>query len=368
MAKETVQPKTRTARQTNSRSAEHTTSTRDKPTTISDIARLAGVSKKTVSRVINQERYVNEEKRNLVTAIIKKTGFQPNPHARALGLRKSFLIAMIYDNPNAEFILNVQYGALEAMRGMGFELVVHPTDRRSPDFITGIRKFVERQQPHGVILLPPISENAEIIKTLNKIKCPHVSIAAVRIEGATHCVVSSDREACVNAALHLVALGHKHIAFITGPDGHLSANERFKGFVSGLQSRGMRISPQLIAKGGYTFESGIQVAERLLSLSPRPTAIFAANDEMAAGVYKAAWQLGISIPQQLSVMGYDDSPIASRLLPPLTTVRGSHQLMGRLAATQLINSDTSSGIDGTAFLDPTLIVRNSTQSPATEEQ
>jgi len=134
--------------------------------TINDIARLAGVSKKTVSRVINQSPFVKGETRARIDAVIQQIGYTPDPQARGLAFRRSFLIGMVYDNPNAQYIVNSQEGVLDALRGSGFELVVHPCDRLSEDFIQGVRRFVERQKLHGVILLPPISEDQALARTL----------------------------------------------------------------------------------------------------------------------------------------------------------------------------------------------------------
>ncbi len=339
--------------------------TRGKTATINDIARLAGVSKKTISRVINGSPFVHEETRARVNDIIKQTGYSPNQQARALAFRKSFLIGLIYDNPNAEFVVNMQYGALDALRGSGFELVVHPCNRRSPDFVSSVQQFIERQKLHGVILVPPLSENVALLKMLHDVECPHVSIACVRIEEATHRVVSSDRDACGEAGVHLAALGHRRIAVITGPEGHRSTQERLGGFSDALRKRGIQLAPEMIVSGGYTFESGVQAAEMLLSVRNRPTAIFACNDEMAAGVYQTAHRLNISIPEQLSVVGFDDSQIASRIWPTLTTIRLPVLLMARLAATQLMQyQDSSSEKQDAAFVVPHLVVRNSTQAPS----
>jgi len=336
-----------------------------KATTINDVARLSGVSKKTVSRVINEAPFVKLETRHRVEEVIRKMSYKPNPQARGLAFRKSFLIGLIYDNPNAEYVMNCLEGALEALRDSGFELIVHPCNRRSPEFLAGVKNFVERQKLHGVIMLPPISENLAVLKILADRQCPHVSIASVKMETATYRVVSNDRDACAEAVEHLVDLGHARIAIITGPDSHSSANERLGGFVEGLTRRGIAVPPEYIVKGGYTFESGIEAAESLLSLPSRPTAIFASNDEMAAGVYEAAHRAGIDIPEQLSVVGFDDSPIASRIWPPLTTIRLPIRSTAQLAVTKLVSSPTDFESQDTAFVVAHLVVRKSTQALVT---
>ena len=127
--------------------------------TINDIARLAGVSKKTVSRVINDSPLVRPETREKVAALMQQLGYSPDPQARGLAFRRSFLIGMVYDNPTAQYIVNMQYGALDALRDSGYELVVHPCDSRSDDYIDGVRRFVQQQKLHGVILMPRVSED-----------------------------------------------------------------------------------------------------------------------------------------------------------------------------------------------------------------
>ena len=133
--------------------------TLEKKHTINDIARLANVSKKTVSRVINESPFVREETRTPIDEIIRSTGFTPDPQARGLAFRRSFLIGLVYDNPNAQYVINMQEGALDALRRVGYELVVHPCDRNSPEFLSDIRQLVSRQKLDGMLLLPPVSEN-----------------------------------------------------------------------------------------------------------------------------------------------------------------------------------------------------------------
>ena len=333
--------------------------------TINDIARLANVSKKTVSRVINQSPFVRDETRAKIDAVIQRIGYAPDPQARGLAFRRSFLIGLVYDNPNAAYIVHSQDGALDALRGSGFELVVHPCDRFSEDFVPGVRRFVERQKLHGVILLPPVSEDQALARALEEVDCQCVRLASVRIDNTSKMIVSNDREATAEAANYLEALGHRRIGFIAGPQPNRSAHERQSGFIGALEKRGVSVPPEMIVEGAYTFESGVACAEALLAQRPRPTAIFASNDEMAAGVYKAAYRMHIAIPDELSVIGFDDTPMASRLTPALTTMRLPIREMGRLAAAMLIAPKGSEQSEGSTAVRvaPHLVVRESTQPP-----
>src|SRR5262245_32564196 len=238
---------------------------RGRRATINDIARLAAVSKKTVSRVINQSPFVKEETRAKIDAVIRQIGYHPDPQARGLAFRRSFLIGLIYDNPNAQYIVNIQDGALDALRGSGFELVVHPCDRRSDDFIPGVRRFIERQKLHGVVLLPPVSEDQALSKAIQEIDCAYVRVASVKLDSSQHMVVSNDREATGEVAKYLESLGHQKVGVITGPTQYRSAHERLGGFQSVLQQRGITIAPDYIVEGSYTFDSGVVCAEALLA-------------------------------------------------------------------------------------------------------
>src|SRR6187549_102472 len=225
--------------------------------TINDIARLASVSKKTVSRVINQSPLVQEATRARIQAVIDKFGYVPDPQARGLAFRKSFLIGLVYDNPNAQYIVNLMEGALDAVRNSEYELVVHPCDRKKPDFITGVRRFVERQKLRGVILLPPVSENDELTRALTAADCTYVRISYTQLDDPSRMVISNDRLAVAEVANYLVSLGHKRIGYIAGPPGFRSAVERLAGFREAIAARGIQFGSDLIVEGGYTYESGV---------------------------------------------------------------------------------------------------------------
>jgi LacI family transcriptional regulator len=326
--------------------------------TINDIARLAGVSKKTVSRVINASPYVQKDTRERIEAVIAEHGYAPDPQARGLAFRRSFLIGLVYDNPNPQYVVNMQLGLLDGMKGSGFELVVHPCNRASPTFLADLRSFAERQRLFGVVLTPSVSEDERVADLMAEIGCGYVRVASVSLDAPQHMIETRDRLGGMQAAHHLAGLGHKRMAFISGPPSFRSSRERREGFEAGLADRGLSLASPYVQEGAYTFESGIECAAALLKLDPRPTAIFAGNDEMAAGVLQAARQMDVRVPEDLSVVGFDDFEIARRLWPSLTTVRTPTREIGRLAAERLIGSDEGDGRDEKVRL-PSLVVRQS---------
>lgn len=331
--------------------------------TINDIARLARVSKKTVSRVINQSPFVREETRRRIAAIIDVLGFAPDPQARGLAFRRSFLVGMIYDQPNPQYVVDMQQGILAALRGSGYELVVHPCQRTDPDFLDEIRSFVERQKLYGVVMPPSVSEDERVRAILEELDCRYVRIASVPLDEAESMLVTHDHLGAREAAKHLAEQGHTRIAHISGPSTWRSAERRRAGFVEGLKEHGLTLEDKYSAEGGYTFESGVACGAALLALNPRPTAIFTGNDEMAVGVYKAARDAGLSIPEDLSVVGYDDSPAASRIWPYLTTVRLPIRDMGRIAAEKLLAQGIEGRAQPTETVRPALVVRDSVARP-----
>jgi LacI family transcriptional regulator len=335
---------------------------RKQPATITDIARLSGVSKRTVSRVINKSPKVNQATREKVQGIIDDLSYRPNVQARGLAARRSYFLGMIYDNPDALYIDEVQRGVLSVCRELGYELVVHPCDQNSDTLTSEAIAFVDRSKLDGVIILPPVSEDNDLAGALGKDDVRYVRLASIALDTADHVVVSNERSAVAAMAEYLVGLGHRRIGYVAGPKGRKSTRERLEGFCDALDKHGCALPEEMILRGAYTFESGKACGHALLETSDPPTAIFASNDEMAAGVIYAAQELGLKVPDDVSVAGFDDSVLATRIMPSLTTIRRPVREMARLATTKLIAS-----IDGREeearmgiFLDPVLIVRDST--------
>jgi LacI family transcriptional regulator len=332
-----------------------------KRATINDVAREAQVSKKTVSRVINQSPFVRQDTRDRVNAVIKALDFVPDPQARGLAFRRSFLVGLIYDQPSPTYVVNMQQGVLDALRGSGLELVVHPCNRDSDTLLEDIRSFVERQRLFGVIMPPSVSEDERVIALLRDLNCPYVRIASISLDEPGAMVVTNDWIGAAEAAAHLADLGHQRIALVRGLASFRSSTVRGKGFLDALAERGIPMDPAYDIQGGYTFESGVEAGHALLSLPQPPTAIFTLNDDMALGVMQAARDRGLELPRDLSVVGYDDLPMAARVWPNLTSVRLPIRDMGRMAAEKLLAP--MRGVDPAKLeqpeVRPALVIRRS---------
>lgn len=335
---------------------------RTRQSTISDIARLSGVSNRTVSRVINRSSKVGGATRERVQRVIDELSYRPNVQARGLAGGRSYLLGLIYDNPDAHFIDQAQRGVLNLCRELGYELVIHPCGE-SGALCREVVGSVRRSKLDGVIVLPPLSEDQDLAGALAQEKIPYVRLAAIALDTADRVVVSNERSAVAGMAEYLVGLGHRRIGYLTGPAGRRSTRERLEGFADGLERLGCALREEMIARGDYSFESGVEGARALLARPEPPTAIFASNDDMAAGVIQTAMGMGLQVPRDLSVAGFDDSTLATRIRPTLTTIRRPVRAMARLAAGKLI-----AAIEGRldeartgAFVDPELIIRDSTR-------
>lgn len=324
-------------------------------TTINDVARLAGVSKKTVSRVINDSPSVDAGTRARIREIIDRTGYVPDPQARALASGSSCLVGLIYETVMAPSMMLMPLGMLDALRGSGFEMVIHPANINSPRFIEDLESFVRRQRLFGVMLTPPISGDQRVIDLLEALGCPYVRVGANEDEPSGRVIDTNDRMGGWIAAQHLAALGHKRLAFVAGPGGR-ATKARMSGFRLGLSQHQVDLSDEDIFTAGFGFEGGWAAGERILACTPRPTAVFCDTDEMAAGVLRAAQLAKVAVPDQMSIMGYGDFRVAPATWPPLTTVKSTTRDIGRLAMEHLIGG-------GQAQVEtpmPSLVVRGST--------
>lgn len=303
--------------------------------TINDVARASGTSKKTVSRVLNHEPNVRDAVRDRVLAAVAELNYRPLTSARSLATNRSFLIGLLYDNLSPSYIMEVQAGVLEACEARQYSMMVQPLVSTAPDFVERAKEILSRHQPDGLILTPPITDHAQLLDHLREIDLPFASIAPSDPKGCIG-VMMREREAAALMVEHLVSLGHRRIAHILGDPKHGAGIWRLAGYRDGLKRAGLQEDPAYMVQGRFSFESGVAAAMQLFALEPRPTAIFAADDDMAVGAIWAAHQAGISVPADISICGFDDTTIATQVWPLLTTVHQPVREMGKRATEELL--------------------------------
>lgn len=339
--------------------------------TINDVAEHAGVSMKTVSRVINNEPSVRQATHDKVMASVKALNYQPNHAARNLAGTRSYTIAFVYDNPNAYYVIDMQNGILAECRRQGYELVIHPCNHKSPHIVDELMQVVDHTRAAGLVLTPPFSEMPAVIEALTERGVNFVRIISGRASGkdASACVFVDDFSAAYTITEHLIDLGHRQIGFLCGEWEHRSSAERLQGYKSALADKGIELDPGLILDGEYSFDSGVKGAKRLMAKTQKPTAIFASNDEIAAGALFAARLMGISIPDELSIAGFEDSPFSRQTWPQLTTAHQPNRLIAGQATALLITKirkhavqDEKDRFSSRSFV-PELVVRDSTGKP-----
>jgi LacI family transcriptional regulator len=331
--------------------------------TIDDVAELAGVSIKTVSRVLNQEPHVRESTRERVLAAAKELDYTPNISARALAGSRSYLIGLYYDNPSPGYVGQIEHGAMTACRRAGYHLIVEEIQETGTPLRDRIAAFQARVRPEGVILTPPLCDLPELLDALDAAGANYVRISPSQDLERSPYVYIDDRRAAEEMTLHLQQLGHRDIAFIQGSPDHLAAARRCEGFRDAMASAGLPVRPEWIQPGRFSFLSGLEAGERLLASPDRPTAIFAGNDDMALGVMAVANRLHIEIPSDLALVGFDDSPSAQVVWPQLTTVRQPTADMAAVAAEMLIERKAAAREPPGRRLDFTLVQRQSSGPP-----
>ena len=341
--------------------------------TIDDVAKLAGVSIKTVSRVVNGEPNVRDSTRARVNVAIARLNYRPNLAARNLATKSSHLVALVYDDPSAydipssSYVILLQQGVLKACRTAGFELLIHPCRYGDSDIDEQLKALIEQARPDGIVLAAPLSNIEKVVDSISATETPFVRISPGKPNGGVFAVSTNDREISAEMTRYLASLGHRKIAFLTGHPAHAAVTNRFLGYKDGLERSGIPYSEQWVMAGDNSIGSGEECARRLLRQEDPPTAIFAANDDMAAGVMRVAIRLGIDVPGQLSVAGCDDGALAQQIYPSLTTIRQPLDAMAERAALALIRKshgeDLSQGIE---VIEATLRIREST-GPAPSE-
>lgn len=326
--------------------------------TIKDVSREAGVSIKTVSRVLNNEKYVSVSTRARVADVVARLNFRPNAAARSLAGRRSFQIALICDNPSPYYVYEMQSGIRDRCERDGVRMIAQPYDRGSDRLLDEIESLVEATQIDGLILTPPVSDHPKVLDLLARRGVRFVRVSPGTDVGLSPSVFIDNRAAAATMTGHLLALGHRRIGFIAGDPGFATSAQRSQGYRDALRAADIPIDPALMRIGDYDFASGAREAAALLALAKPPTAIFASSDDMAAGVLTVAHQLGLNVPGDLSVAGFDDTALAGYVWPALTTIRQPTRQMAHAAADLLLRADD--GAPERREIAHELIVREST--------
>ncbi|MFC5581975.1 LacI family DNA-binding transcriptional regulator [Rhodanobacter terrae] len=327
--------------------------------TITDVARAVGTSKKTISRVLNNDPNVSASMRQSVLAAISELNYRPLTSARSLATNRSFMIGLLYDNRSPSYIMEVQAGVLEACEAQHYSMMVQPLVSTAADFVERVEDILSRQRPDGLILTPPLTDHPQLLDCLHRNGVPFASIAPRHPEGCIG-VMLREREAAAAMVEHLVSLGHRRIAHILGDPEHGAGVWRLAGYRDGLERAGLKEDPAYMVQGRFSFESGVAAMRQLLALPLRPTAVFAGDDDMAVGAIWAAAEAGVSIPRDISICGFDDTTIATQVWPPLTTVHQPVREMGRRATQELLLRVLNKGEARMVEVDYKMRIRAST--------
>jgi LacI family transcriptional regulator len=337
--------------------------------TIDDVAESAGVARVTVSRVLNNGSNVRAETRERVLRAVEELGYSVNHQARALASGTTRQIMLIHAHspelePNSYYNAGLELGALRGCSSLGIDLVTRAVDPHDENRFRMLASILERERPAGLILSPPLSDDFKLVEAAQRAGVQLVAISAGEQALGTMSAVGIDERAGGRAlAQHLASLGHRRIGFINGPVEHRAAALRYDGFRDALRAAGIEQEPWRTT-GDFTFKSGVEAAEKLLRESPKVTAIACANDDMAAGVMLALHRAGVEIPGDVSVTGFDDTPMSEIVWPPLTTIRQPIKGLAERAVHLLVESQSTGSIRYEA-LPFELVVRESTaQAPA----
>ncbi len=297
---------------------------------IRDVAAKAGVAVKTVSRVLNGHPYVSADTKARVEEAMRSLDFRPSVAARILSGAKSNQIALIYDNHSPYYMFQIQTGCWDFCRTNNIRLIAQPVDVADPQVGEQVRGLVSETHVDGIILSSPVTDCDPVLRALEAMDIPFVRISPGTNHALTSSVFMDDAQAADDMTTHLINAGHRRIGFIKGHPNHMASDDRLFGYRRALDRAGLPYDPILVRDGAFDFDSGVSGGRDLLDLPNRPSAIFASNDDMAAGVLAVAHDRGMNVPEELSVAGFDDTTLARTLWPPLTTI---HQPMAELART-----------------------------------
>jgi len=331
-----------------------------RPTTIRDVATAAGVSVSTVSRVLNDKDDIAPETYERVKTVISEMGYASSLAARSMRSLRTNVVGLIIPDAGEPFPIEVMKGVNNAIAALDYDLIIYTCGDTHKHYAADReRKFVSllnNSITDGVIVVTPAATHFPTSAPVVAVD-PHYEITEYPS------VISTNREGAMEAMNYLIQLGHRRIGFISGRFDLMSANRRLRGYQDSLDQAGIPIDPTLIVQGDFTAGAGLRCARQLLSLPEPPTAIFAANDQSALGAYQAAHESGLTIPADLSIIGFDNIPDAAQVDPGLTTVDQSIQEMGKIAIQMLLSLIDGESLENHIVKTSTrLVIRGSCQA------
>ena len=333
--------------------------------TIKDVARIAGCSIKTVSRVVNNEPYVTDDLRARVQAAIRTTGYAPNISARRLVTRKAFMVCVLLYPGFQESASGILSRILDLTYEEDYDILIQPffpTHKHSRNRLVGM---VSERRVDGFVITPPCDADGFVTDLLATYQVPFVLINPLNHEGRVPFVTGDDYNGAYAMTGHLAALHHRRIGFLMGPRNLRASLDRFYGYRAALDARGLPFEERWVEDAENTFDGGITAARLLVGRQLRPTAIFGGNDEAALGAMYALQEMGLRVPQDLSVCGYGDTPPSRSVWPGLTTVHQPAEEMIQMATQMLIQVLKGQALEKTEVLLPAqLVIRGSTASPS----
>ncbi len=294
-----------------------------------EVARHAGVAPMTVSRVLSGHSHVSDHTRKTVLSAIRKLRYTPNVTARNLASASAVHIGLLYTNPSAGYLGEFLVGVLGRSSQVGCQVLLEKCADGSER--EAIRRLIA-DSVDGIIVPPPLCDSTQAIEILRTSKTPFVTVATGETRTDCLCVRIDNFRAAADMTRYLVSLGHTKVGFIVGAANQTASAQRYAGFSAALLEAGLQLHTEWVKMGDFTYRSGLTAAEQLLSVKPRPTAIFASNDDMAAAAMAVAHRMRLEIPEDITVVGFDDTPLASTIWPTLTTV---HQPIASMAGRAL---------------------------------
>lgn len=301
---------------------------------LSEVARLAGVSPITASRAIRGTGYVSEEARTRILAAAQQLNYTPDMLARRMRGERSKLIGVFVNNYGPVVTHEIIRAIGDSARAVGYDLLLFSAERFDSPARTGTCDMLTKLCD-GVVLVMPTADDG-FLATIERRQLACVLIGFDARQPALPVVVPDNRGGARTAVEHLLALGHRRIAFIAGNPHTGQSGQREQGYVDALRAAGVELDPALMMNGAFSQAGGFAATVRLLELAQPPTAIFAANDEMAFGAIDAIASRGLKVPQHVSVVGFDDIPTANYVFPRLTSIHQPFEAMGERAVAELV--------------------------------